>query len=71
MFIRNLEFNTVNHYKCNKSIAQFLWDKGFSEISLDDDMYVFLKTEELKAALKIMPIHLKFIAKLGGDSNGK
>lgn len=71
MFIRNLEFNTTNYYKCNKPIAQFLWDKGFSEISFDKGMYVFRRTEQLKAALKIMPIHLKFMAKLGGDSNGK
>lgn len=71
MFIRNLEFDTISYYKCNKAIAQFLWENGFSEISLDGNMYVFRKTEELKAILKIMPIHLKVIAKLGGDSNGK
>lgn len=71
MFIRNLQFETTSYYKCNKSIAQFLRDKGFSEIGFDGDMYVFRNTEQLQSILKSMPIHLKFIAKLGGDSNGK
>lgn len=71
MFIRNLQFNTVKYYKCNKAIATFLIEKGFSEIGINEGMYVFQNTQQLQAALKVMPFHLKFVAKLGGDSNGK
>lgn len=70
MFISNLEFDSTKYYKCSKPIAQFLREKGMSEISIDDGKYVFIKTEQLKAALKIMPVHLKLAAKLGGGNNG-
>lgn len=71
MLIRNLQFDSTSYYECNKAIADFLRSKGLTEISIDENMYVFKKTEQLKAALKIMPIHLKLIAKLGGDSGGR
>lgn len=70
MFIRNLEFDSTRYYKCAKPVAQFLREKGISEISIDNGKYVFIKTSQLKAALKIMPIHLKLVAKLGGVDNG-
>lgn len=69
MFIRNLKFDKTQYYKCNKSIAEYLTQKGFSEIGNDDGMIIFQNTEQLQAALKVMPFHLKFVAKLGGDSN--
>ena len=68
MFIRNLQFDNTKYYKCNKAIAKYLFEKGFSEISNDDGMVVFKNSEQLQAALKVMPVHLKFVAKLGGDS---
>ena len=68
MFIRNLEFDPIKHYKCIKPIAEYLFEKGFSEIGNDNGMVVFLNTKQLQAALKVMPFHLKFVAKLGGDS---
>lgn len=69
MFIRNLTFDADKHYKCNRKIAQYLIDKGFSEIGFEEEMFIFMNTQALKAALKEMPFRLKFIAKLGGDSN--
>lgn len=71
MFIRNLKFDATKHYKCNKAIATFLHEKGFSEIGIEDGMYIFQNTQQLQAALRVMPFHLKFVAKLGGDSNGR
>lgn len=69
MFIRNLKFDKNNYYKCTKVIADYLFSKGFSEIGNDDGMIIFQNTQQLQAALKVMPFHLKIVAKLGGDSN--
>lgn len=69
MFIRNLQFDNTKHYKCNQKIAEYLINKGFAELGRSNDMVIFKNTQELQSAVKVMPLKLKFIAKLGGDSN--
>lgn len=68
MLIKNIQFDANKHYRCSGKTAQYLFDKGFSEIGREDGKVIFTNTPELQEALKKMSFCLKFITKLGGDS---
>jgi hypothetical protein len=52
--------NTACLYKCSKRIMEYLvYDRKLPIYGLDGDLYYFAETDELKKALKEMPMGLK------------
>lgn len=50
-------------FRCKAIVKDYLViKKGLPILSYDDDYFYFAQTENLKNALKTMPLHLKLIA---------
>lgn len=64
--ISNYESLEIPQFICKKPIAEYLiFKKGLSSLGvLKNNYFSFAKTEELKKALKSMPVHLKILSAL-------
>jgi len=51
-----------DYYKCKHAIMKYLVFKcNLSILSLDKDVYYFVKTDELRECLKKLPLDLKIV----------